>query len=241
MKYTALQDVSFYQKDYCGKLKISALMTIFEDAADKQAKEMNTDNSSLMQSGKAWILNRVIVECLKSYKDIETVKVTTYPMVASGIEFMREFAITNPNGGIIARGSSSWSLIDLNTRRLLKSVALDNYDKYAETIPMLEKTYKKARSKNNVSEIRKSYIIGRSDIDMLGHVNNTKYADYAIDCLTDDEYAQGISAFNITFMRESKIGDKLDMYVIKENNIVFIQGKLNDEAVSFAVEIELMR
>lgn len=236
MRAKLRRQVNHVDRDYKGELKMSGLMSLFQEAADVQSRQMGTDNVSLKSIGKAWILSRVMIEVLKPVSDLKEVIVTTYPRVGKGIEFFREYAVTLPKGGMVARASSSWSIIDLDTRRLIRGTDMPHYSDYCEDIPMLEREYKKVRAVQEQLDNRYTYRAGIGDLDLLGHVNNTRYADIALNALTREEYERGIKSFNLTFIREIRAGDSIEVGALNYGDKTHIQG--GNEDVKFACEVE---
>lgn len=237
MKYKETVKLRLDDKNACGALKISAVLRIFEQIAECQSLEMNIDGGALKKDGNAWIINRIIVETYKTFPEITTVDATTYPREGNGIEFSRDFAITKTGGALIARGSSSWSLMNIEKRRLIPCRDLTNYKEYCESSEMLDKPYRKVRadnSCNSADDLRLRVKTMRSDEDSLGHLHNVRYVEFCINALTDDEYRRGIDSINITFIREALIGCVIDIYAkYTEDGAIFMQGKVAKEAEEY--------
>jgi acyl-ACP thioesterase len=59
-------------------------------------------------------------------------------------------------------------------------------------------------------ELRFSMTVANSEYDHNMHVNNTRYADYCLNCFTISELAEkGIKRFLISYVKQCKEGEKL--------------------------------
>ena len=58
------------------------------------------------------------------------------------------------------------------------------------------------------------------------------------DCLELDD-AKRIKSMQINYLHESKIGAKLDIYMKREDNIIYVYGYLENEVTSFQAEVEI--
>lgn len=233
MKYKENIKLRLDDKNGKGTVKEAAILRIFEQIAESQAQEMNIDGGTFIKEGKAWIINRIVLEMFKSYPNLMAVDAITYPRSSNGIEFARDFAVTKTGGGLIARGTSSWSVIDVAQRRLVACKDLPNYKEFCEDTEMLDKNYRKVRIDNSCfgkEYLRLSVKTMRSDEDSLGHLHNVRYIEFCINALTEEEYAKGIDSLNITFIKETLIGDVIDIYAkYTDDKTLFMQGKVVGE------------
>ena len=81
--------------------------------------------------------------------------------------------------------------------------------------------------------------IANSEYDHNLHVNNTRYADYCLNCFTIAELKERkIVKFQITYVRQCKEGDAL-RYYRKDmgNNVFLIQGYNADDLMVTQAEI----
>ena len=74
-----------------------------------------------------------------------------------------------------------------------------------------------------------------SDIDILGHTNNTRYVVWAMDCI-DYEYASAsrVKELEINFNKETKHGEKVSLYrciqEAQDGKNIFIEGKIDGKS-----------
>ena len=73
---------------------------------------------------------------------------------------------------------------------------------------------------------------------MNGHVNNTKYANYAIDAL-DPKENEIVTSFQIDYRHEVKKGDTLKVSVHRDGEIALVKGEDLSGNVMFACKMDI--
>jgi acyl-ACP thioesterase len=65
-----------------------------------------------------------------------------------------------------------------------------------------------------------------SQVDALGHLNNTRYTDFAFDVMTDEERSKTLRRLEITFHSELRRGDSflLSKSVHREPGRLYFRG-----------------
>ena len=80
-------------------------------------------------------------------------------------------------------------------------------------------------------------LIRYSDIDLNGHLNNTKYIDYILDMHTPEFYKHNfVSHIVINYEKEILGGDVVDLYS-NSSNPEYINGSVGDKII-FEAEVE---
>lgn len=91
---------------------------------------------------------------------------------------------------------------------------------------------------------RNRYVIGYSDVDFIGHINNTRYIDYIRDCFPVESHRQyGVKAIEVNYIKEAFPGDSLLMYrdvSALDSNMVYIEGaNETDGKPGFKARVEI--
>jgi acyl-ACP thioesterase len=149
--------------------------------------------------------------------------------------------MTDKDGRERIKATTSWLVLDLNTRSMVRDPQLME-DGTICTENAVEIPADKVRMPRGVEpEAVYEHIVGYSDVDMLGHANNAMYMQWAMDAV-DYELAsnQPVKEYTINFNREVKAGDKVIIYracaEMEDGLHVFIEGR-TEESSSFCVEI----
>ena len=222
-----MQLIQKYQvtSNMCGPdriVKPSAILDLFQSIAGKHANQLGIGMKQISKDNYAWVLMRVRYEMLEPIYMESEVIVKTWPQPAGRIDFDREYTICDLNGKILVKGSSKWVVINLETRRIERT---NKFLYPGECIT--EKNFSDIPKIDNIqiefNEYRQ-YQVRPSDIDIVGHLNNTKYADLCYDIMPTN-YRSFIINYNheIALNEQVKIekGCKGDQVYIK------VDGKFN--------------
>ena len=171
--------------DMNGQWKPSAVLETMQEAAGAHSMLLGCGRDELLKNHTVWVLSRSEVR-MDRYPEIgETVTVTTFPMPTRICFFPRYYVFTDKRGEQIGKAGTLWLLLDTRTRKMLPPGEVgrlipDNRDL---TVPMnLPATVGQLQGEEFVTEYTPVY----TDIDVNGHVNNTRYADWLCNTLGID-------------------------------------------------------
>ena len=215
MKYTYNIKTNWHDTDANRCVRPSKIVEYMQEAANRQCECSGLPLEWLRdEKGLAFILGALslnIYTPLHAYEDIE---VHTWCKEAKGYIFNRYFDITR-HGEVIAEASSTWVLIDIESKSMVRASAYDFFDGcfYYDDPVDPEKLLPKARIAKDadmckVGERRISY----SDIDYNMHMNNTHYPDMICDFIcemTDTDTAYTVSQMSLSYLKESRLGATL--------------------------------
>jgi medium-chain acyl-[acyl-carrier-protein] hydrolase len=187
-----------------------ALCGFLQVAADRDADLRGFGMRHLRAQGFAWMLHRLVVEVAAWPKRQEEVAVVTWPMPFGGAIAERAFAVEGEGGRLLAQAASRWALVDLRARRAVRLpdflLSFPVPGRRAEVrmgpVPTVP------RDAVPVAERRLE--VRDSDLDLLGHANNTRYLAWGLEAVADDwQEAHELVAFDVSFRREALRGDIL--------------------------------
>lgn len=198
--------------DFSKRLKLSALSSFFQDIASIHAEKLGLGFDDIrLKANAVWALIRMKAEILKYPVWEEEITIKTWPQLPGRLEFERDFIITGQDGSTLVRAASLWVILDAETRKLKKPS--DIVTEYPQIIKdrALASGPEKLKPMADCTEVYKRYI-GVSDIDMNGHLNNSKYMDFITDCFLMDELkCYECTQIQINFLNEAFAGDTLTM------------------------------
>ncbi|MBR2974784.1 MAG: hypothetical protein IKC47_03480 [Clostridia bacterium] len=191
------------------------LLQICQDVAVLHADHLGYGWKALASCNTLWVVSKVAVQVHTPVMLNDVVTVTTWPVVPNRFVADRHYQIHNGNGQLVAEAISRWCIIDYTTRKMVnpKDVSQRFYDgDYLDKICGAQFEGQKIVLDDTFSESY-SRQIRWSDLDLNRHVNNTKYADFAVDCL-DEKTLDGTYAgkFEVTYHGECHLGDMLKLY-----------------------------
>ena len=169
--------------DLTGSWRPGAILEVMQETAGTHSLLLGCGRDALLEKGIVWVLSRCELHMSRYPKMGESVLVRTFPVAARRCFFPRYFLFMDAAGNLIGSAGTLWILLDLNTRRMLPSGAPvaglipDNNDL---SVPMnLPATVGILQGEEFVTRLLPCY----TDLDVNGHVNNTKYADWLCNAL----------------------------------------------------------
>jgi acyl-ACP thioesterase len=181
--------VNIFNTDLTGRLSPGALFSFFEDLAGRHASELGWGRDDLMTSGGYfWALSRMIVKIERLPKTWDEVTLRTWPRGTESIFALRDLEMYDNEGRKIAGASSSWVIVDYQTRKAQRpDRALSNL---SYPFPGNRATETNARKVPPLPEGRHTLTrlkVKIDDIDINRHVNNARYVHWAVNCY-DTQY-----------------------------------------------------
>lgn len=240
-KFIQTFTVPCYDTDASGRMKPASFMNLAQEAAGQHAVYLGFGYDDLIVNNTAWILSRVHVEFPDTPRWREDITLTTWHKGLERLFFLRDFIVTDSEGKERVKATTSWLILNLETRRLVRDPQLTEEGTVCSENVLEKPADKVVIPRDAVMEKVLEHTVAYSDIDTNAHANNAMYMQWAMDAV---DYALASSTpvkeFTINFNHETKAGDKVEIFrtvVGQENGThVFIEGRL-DTVSAFTVEI----
>mgnify|MGYP000412476922 FL=1 len=237
--------IGYSDIDFLRKLKCSTLFGYFQDTASEAVQKLGAGVETLAEKySAAWVLTRIRVEFERIPEINEKVTVDTWPHPPGKIELDRDFKVRDANGDVIIRAASKWVIIDIRTREIIKSGLIGmNYPPFIEE-HALDCRLGKLKPYGQPELVYKK-VVGYSDVDINGHINNSKYIDYIMDCFTVESHRlYTMSSIEVNYIKEAFPGDTLQLYreiPADGSGYVYIEGvNEGDGKPSFKARIKVV-
>lgn len=232
-------EIKFTDTDPYDVLRPAQLLTFLEESACLSAEELHFGYADVAPRNLGFIMANWYVELYRPILLSEKLTVHTWPITPKKLIFLRDFElyVGEEKVGVC---SSRWCMVDMTTFTPLPTSVYfdDKFDFYGfSDIRAVDFNIWKIPSIEGELAVR--HAVSLSDYDHYFHVNNTKYADFFLDTLTLDELkGKFISKIQITYVKQCKIGDCIDLYRANENCRYIVEGKVDGERrVQFSAEI----
>ena len=205
----------WHDTDASRKVRPSEILVYMQETANRQFVSAGRDlDGERDTGGVGFILSKISLDFYKPVFAYEDIEVRTWCKEAKSYIFNRYFDITR-DGELIAEATSTWVLIDINNKTMVRASSYDFFDGcffYDEPVDS-EKLLPKAR----ISKDAPLFEVGcrkisYSDIDYTMHMNNTRYPDMICDYLcemTDKDTAYTVSQMSLSYLKESSLGATL--------------------------------
>ncbi|MBQ7450291.1 hypothetical protein IJS77_02645 [bacterium] len=147
----------------------------------------------------------------------EEIKIEVWFSELSKLKIYTDFNIYS-NNTLFAKGNACWFLIDMETKRPIKTDTFsDRIEVRNELVSGEHKKSIQHETTEKISEI--SHIINLSDLDFNKHVNNKSYINIA-EMTMDNEFKKShtIKNMNIKFIKETFLNDALTCATYKTNS-----------------------
>lgn len=215
-------------------IKPSAVLDLFQEIASVHANELGVGFDNLIQSGLLWVLVRVKFEVVKAPKMHSKIIAKTWPLPAGRVSLQREYLIEDAEGNTLIKGTSEWVTMHVETRKLVQNGISYPLNEYCEDKNFAERIKKipDFEANGEGAKIKPSYC----DIDENMHVNNIRYADFVLNAY-ETQNREEITAFQLDFHKEVKMGDCVSLFLEKRENTLFAKGENENGEKMFSCSV----
>lgn len=236
-------EVNTFTTNPAKRLGVLGLVGILQDIAAIHAEKMGFGYDQMLERGSFWVLARQSIHISHWPELFSPLEVRTWSREPKGFNAYREFEILSGDQKI-ADCTTTWVALDVEKRRPVE-IRRDNLPFFPRTEGLLDYEAKKLMISREVSdlELRGSFATRNSDLDLNGHVNNTKFSQWVIDSIPFERHTEfKVTGYHINFLSEVKLDDEVivfkDLKNSTDTNHVFVGFSKNKEKPAFIVEIE---
>lgn len=209
------------------QMKNRAILDVFQDVAGMHSDSVHLGINDIEKTKLSWIILNWKIKVFKRPVYNEKIVAKTWIREANKFFTYRDFELLDVSGNILAIGTSKWSLINIDTKKLIQipEGIIDVYsleDKKAFENEELKRLKEPEEYSDAVN-----YKILKKDIDINEHVHNIYYLDIAYEALPEDVYKQDdLNNVEIEYKLQIKKDDKIKAYYTKEKgkNIIAIKS-----------------
>ena len=239
-KYIQEYTIPCYDTDASGRLKPASFMNLAQEAAGQHAVYLGFGYDDLIVTNTAWILSRVHIRFVDTPMWKDDVVLSTWHKGLNRLFFVRDFRLTDKEGRTRVEATTSWLVMNLETRRLVRDPQLREGSECLEDV-IATPAGKVQMPKDVEPQLMFEHLVAYSDIDVNGHANNAMYMQWAMDAVDYDiASTRPVKEVTINFNHETKAGDVVALYksIVKteDGRRVYVEGKVGDTS-AFCVEI----
>jgi acyl-ACP thioesterase len=150
-------------------------MNLAQEAAGQHAAHLGFGYDDLIKSNTAWILSRVHIEFVDTPKWKEDVVLKTWHKGLNRLFYLRDFIMTDSEGRERVKATTSWLVLNLETRSLVRDPQLMEDGTVCSDNVIETPADKVVMPKDIEPEHVMDHVVSYSDVDMLGHTNNAMY------------------------------------------------------------------
>ena len=230
-------DASFY-------LKPASFMDMAQEIAYWAAQELGFGYDDLHVHHTAWVLSRMHFHFENPPRWRDQVTLYTWHKGASGLFFLRDFHLRDPQGGTLVTATSSWVVIDERTRRLVRPEELDDLldvEEGSVDSAIGEPAPKVALPRGAEPEPAGEHTVAYSDVDIIGHTNNARYMVWAMDCIDyETASARRVRDVYVNFNKETTPGTTVQLFRLRTEEegalVWYVEGRVDGKS-AFCVKM----
>lgn len=232
-KYSQDLEVACYESDINSRMLPTAFLNLAQEAANQHANYLGVGYDSMQITRKAWVLSRLHVRFNHTPQWRDKVNLQSWHKGANGYLYFRDFVVTDNAGRAAIEATTSWLVIDIDSRRLTKYTELAEdeercicEDVIAEQAPKI--TLPAGAEPQQVGSHTARY----SDLDMNGHVNNVNYVEWALDSIGFDITSKlPLKELFVNYNAEVKLGDEVVLKVWEDTE----SGAAAEERIFYVI------
>ena len=225
-KVTERMTVKCHEVDSAKRLKPVSFMDMAQEMAYQAASAMHFGYDELIAKGMAWVLSRMHFRFLKAPHWGDDVLIKTWHRGAFGPFFVRDFEVVDGSGRRLIEATSSWVVIDVESRRMARPEdVLPSEDTACHDFAIEVPSAKVMMPRGIEPEFVMTHRVAYSDIDLVGHTNNARYIAWAMDCMECPGGEINVDEVEVIFHHESRPGDMIDLYRHVDGKTTYVEGR----------------
>ena len=218
--------VMFGQCNLNHQLSLTETLRILSDTAVEDFALRGMTWKFLEERDFAILLSRASFHFIRRPTSNEEITIRTWEESPEGLQLTRAYEIFDKDDNLLISGRSTWLLVNPKTRRIVKPSqftlrdAPDRKEPY-EGLPCGKIAIPEEMIHLDTRPVR------FSDLDGNGHVNNSRYGAYTVDCLPSDWLQRPIKDMKINYSKEAVPGNVIEIYahVADDKSKITVVGK----------------
>jgi len=219
-----------YHLDISQKASLQSICNFIINSAGNHAEFNNVSYDWMVGQNKSWVLSRfrVVMDYYPVYLDEVCLK--TWVRKSETIFSYRDFILSVGSEKQVAKATTSWAIIDTQTRKPVKVDLVLGYFPHFDGEQVFENELDKIQQPEAQyeTEIFKAHY---SDLDVNRHVNSIKYIEWMLDSYPIEMYLEkSIQTIEMNYLQEALFGDELKVVSqkISENHFLHSLIRITD-------------
>lgn len=210
--------VHVYETSADERLNICSMFNFMQDIAAEHAIQLGYGRDDLKKDNHFWVLSRMYAVISEwPFRD-ETIIVKTWPFGTDHVFALRFYEIRFPDNRLIASASSSWLIIDHETKRIKRpDEALTRFNTITGSIQSPVRNPSKLNEASENGNSSEEFKVKLSDLDVNLHTNNVNYLKWTLDSYDLNFALNHVpSSVEINYLAESMYGESIFIRTSKD-------------------------
>lgn len=228
-KYTEKLIIPSYLTDSNRVLSPASFLALTQEMAYKGAEQLNIGDSTMSAKGLAWVFSKARFITSRSPEISEHVILETWHKCIIGPCFIRDFRMLSNEGEELVKATCSCVLIDMNSRMLMRPDHVEECDCLEPQCA--DSTFQDQADRIIIPHSEPcigsvEHEIMYTDIDFVGHTNNTNYLKWAMDCEAMNGGNLHPRDVTVNFLHETSAGEHITFRRVLSSGISFLVGEV---------------
>jgi len=219
--------INDHHVDRYGRLKPGSLLYFVQEVAGIHGASLGVDYETLAKKNLFWAILRTRIQLTRLPHSGENITLKTWPMPPTRVAYPRSVVAYDEGGNEVFRGISIWVLMDMTSRAMVlpgkSGVSLAGSIQGGELaapgslVPRPMENWEKRT-------------VRFTDLDVNGHMNNTKYFEWIWDLLPSEFHQDHpMREFVICYLSEAREGQNLSMNWEFSEGVFQVEGLREQE------------
>ena len=241
LTYQMKMKIPFDMADMNGHIKLPDVILLSLQVSGMQSIELGVSDKTILEDyNLVWIITEYDIEVVRLPRFAEEITIETEALSYNRLFCYRRFTIYDEAGQEIIRMLATFVLMDRDSRKV-HAVEPEIVAPYQSDF---DKKLIRGPKYNSLEEpVSKDYHVRFYDLDMNGHVNNSKYLDWIFEVMGADFLTQYIpKKINLKYVKEVRPGGVITSAVertgLGSKHEITSDGSTNAQAIIIWQEIK---
>lgn len=204
--------------DMYRRLRPGALLNYLIQASIQSADSLGFGFGGLEKQHLFWVLSRLTVEVYRPLQWYESLTVETWAKDVEKLIYLRDYIVRDGQQEVVARGTSGWLAIDMETKRpkKLEGVQAELFERLRDKHGLEYSPVRlQGTGDGELYYIHPTYF----DFDLNQHVTSTRYVDWMMDTFSFDFHEKHYpTKMVVNYQKETRPGESIEMYRSREDD-----------------------
>ena len=234
LTYQMKMKIPFDMADMNGHIKLPDVILLSLQVSGMQSIELGVSDKAILEDyNLVWIITEYDIEVVRLPRFAEEITIETEALSYNRLFCYRRFTIYDEEGWELIHMMATFVLMDRDSRKV-HAVEPDIVAPYQSDFD--KKLIRGPKYESLNESISKDYHVRFYDLDMNGHVNNSKYLDWIFEVMGADFLTQYIpKKINLKYVKEVRPGGVITSAVertgLESKHEIASDGATNAQAI----------
>lgn len=241
LTYQMKMKIPFDMADMNGHIKLPDVILLSLQVSGMQSIELGVSDKTILEDyNLVWIITDYDIEVVRLPRFAEEITIETEALSYNRLFCYRRFTIYDEAGQELIHMMATFVLMDRDSRKV-HAVEPEIVAPYQSDFD--KKLIRGPKYANLEEPVSKDYHVRFYDLDMNGHVNNSKYLDWIFEVMGADFLTQYIpKKINLKYVKEVRPGgvitSSVELSELKSKHEITSDGATNAQAIITWQEIK---